>query len=198
MQILEECKLMKVLEERFRDELSVLHDSEKQQGNGLFKIAEAATCHHLKKLLLEHIDQSESLVEKFAQIFTAFGEDATGKSCKFTAALMRSWNRSVVDFKDTSALDAAILAYAIKIEHYQNTSYGCLYEWAVQLGNREVARLLEELLVEEKSVIQALTDQAFLPCYLGVLKVTCISCDRYGHKISGIAELIGNGDCKPF
>lgn len=46
--------------------------------------------------------------------------------------------------------DAAIIACAQAVEHYEIARYGTLAQWAKDMGRAEVASLLERSLQEEK------------------------------------------------
>lgn len=91
---------------------------------------------------------------------------------------------------DSPALTAALIACAQKIEHQEIASYGCLREWAVLLGSKETAGLIEELLDQEKTANQALIKLAKFRCNPEALDETAptsTSSDRFGHEIVGSA-----------
>lgn len=54
-------------------------------------------------------------------------------------------------------LDAALLAAAQAVEHYEITRYGTLIAWAEELGQAPVAKLLTTTLNEEKAADKKLT-----------------------------------------
>jgi ferritin-like metal-binding protein YciE len=53
--------------------------------------------------------------------------------------------------EDKAVLDAAIVANAQAVEHYEMCRYGTLIAWAEELGHDEIVRLLTTNLNEEKS-----------------------------------------------
>jgi ferritin-like metal-binding protein YciE len=64
------------------------------------------------------------------------------------------------DFKGSPAINAALIAAAQKVEHYEIASYGCLHEWAGVIGNTKAAGILAEILAEEKAANESLTEIA--------------------------------------
>jgi ferritin-like metal-binding protein YciE len=62
--------------------------------------------------------------------------------------------------KDSPALDAALIAAAQKVEHYEIASYGCCCTYAKMLNYEEAGRVLHETLDEEKQTDQKLTELA--------------------------------------
>ena len=97
---------------------------------------------------------------KVAQVFECFGEKATRKSCKGTIGLLEEGEEIVEKFKGSPAIDAALIAAAQKVEHYEMAAYGCLHQWAGLLGQSEACDLLQEILDEEKTADQTLTELA--------------------------------------
>ena len=177
---------MNALTGLFLEELSVRYDSEQQQAGGLSKIAAAATCPHLQKLLFAHHGETESHVEKLGQVFKALGEEAKGATCEITAALLRGCEITATKHHGSPALNAALIACAQKIEHQEIASYGCLREWAVLMGSQETAGLLEELLDQEKNANQSLIKLARFRCNKEASDETgnaFSSSDRFGHEI---------------
>ena len=74
--------------------------------------------------------------------------------------LLEEGDEIAADFKGSPAINAALISAAQKVEHYEMASYGCLHEWAGLLGNEQAARLLKEILDEEKAANEALTELA--------------------------------------
>ena len=87
-----------------------------------------------------------------------------GETCEATVGLIEEAEEIASDFKGSPAINAALVCAAQKIEHYEIASYGCLHEWAKLLGNDEAAALLEEILEEEKSANDGLTELARATC----------------------------------
>ena len=151
---------MKTLEVLFLDELADMYDAEQRIVRALPKMAKAATCTDLKKAILSHLKETKGHVTKLERVFTSFGKKARGKKCEATVGLLEEGDEIAADFKGSPSINAALISAAQKVEHYEIASYGCLHEWAGVLGNEKAARLLEEILDEEKAADEGLTELA--------------------------------------
>ena len=74
--------------------------------------------------------------------------------------LLEEGDEIAADFNGSEAINAALISAAQKVEHHEMASYGCLHEWAGLLGNKQAARLLEEILDEETAANDTLTNLA--------------------------------------
>jgi len=151
---------MKTLKELFLDELADMYDAEHRLIKALPKMAKAATCDDLKGAFQSHLKETEGHVKKLEQVFQAFGEKAKAKKCEATVGLLEEGDEIAAEFKGSPAINAALIAAAQKVEHYEIASYGCLHEWAGLLANEQAAGLLEEILAEEKAADETLTGLA--------------------------------------
>ena len=151
---------MKTLEDLFLDELADMYDAEQRIVKALPKLAKAATCPDLKAAMQSHLKETEGHVKKLEQVFQCFGEKAKGKTCEATKGLVEEGDEIAAEFKGSSAINAALIAAAQKVEHYEMASYGCLHEWAGLLDNQKAAGLLQEILGEEKAANEKLTGLA--------------------------------------
>jgi ferritin-like metal-binding protein YciE len=151
---------MKTLNDLFLDEIADIYDAERRIVKALPKMAKAATCPDLKKGFEKHLKETEKHVKRLEQVFQTLGKKARGKTCEATVGLLEEGDEMAADFKGSPAINAALIAAAQKVEHYEMASYGCLHEWAGLLGNKKAASLLEQTLDEEKAANQSLTDLA--------------------------------------
>ena len=87
-------------------------------------------------------------------------KSAKGEASNAIEGLINECTELMVAFKDSSALDAGIIAGAQAIEHYEITCYGTLKAWAEQLGKQQAVSLLSESLTEETATDEALTELA--------------------------------------
>lgn len=142
------------------DELADMYDAERRILKALPKLAKAATCPNLKKAFQSHSTETEGHVKKLEQVFQAFNLKARGKTCEATVGLLKEGDEIAAEFKGSPAINAALIAAAQKVEHYEMASYGCLHEWAELLGNKSAAGLLEKILEEEKDANAALNELA--------------------------------------
>lgn len=155
---------MKTLNDLFLNELSDIYDAEKRLVKALPKMAKAATSEDLKEGILAHQKETEGHVKTLEQVFKCFGVKATGQTCEATVGLLAEADEIMAEFKGSPAINAALIAAAQKVEHYEMASYGCLHEWAGVLGNQEAAELLQGILEEEKAANDALTELALENC----------------------------------
>jgi ferritin-like metal-binding protein YciE len=151
---------MKTLKDLFLDELADMYDAEHRIVKALPKMAKAATSFDLKEAIQSHLKETQGHVTKLEQVFQTFDEKAKGKKCEATVGLLAEGDEIAAEFKGSSAINAALIAAAQKVEHYEMASYGCLQEWAGLLGNQEAAGLLQEILEQEKAANETLTDLA--------------------------------------
>lgn len=151
---------MKTLEDLFLDELADMYDAEQRIVKALPKMAKAATCDDLKAAIQSHLKETEGHVKKLEQVFQCFGEKAKGKTCEATKGLLEEGDEIAAEFKGSPAINAALIAAAQKVEHYEMASYGCLHEWAGLLENQKAVTILQGILEEEKAANEALTELA--------------------------------------
>jgi ferritin-like metal-binding protein YciE len=150
----------KTLKDLFLDELADMYDAERRIAKALPKLAKAATSPDLKAAFESHLEETEGHVQKLEAVFHAFDEKAKGKTCEATVGLLKEGDEIAAEFKGSPALNAALIAAAQKVEHYEMASYGCLHEWAGLLGNQEAAGLLKQILEEEKGANESLNELA--------------------------------------
>jgi ferritin-like metal-binding protein YciE len=65
-----------------------------------------------------------------------------------------------VPVEDEAVLDAALIAAAQAVEHYEIARYGSLIAWARALGRDDCANILQQNLAEEKAADKKLTEMA--------------------------------------
>jgi ferritin-like metal-binding protein YciE len=147
---------MSTLRETFLDELADIYDAEHQLTKALPKMAKAAENDELKAGFEEHLRQTETHVERVERVFQALGEKARAKKCKAMKGLIEEGAELISD----DAGDAALIAAAQKVEHYEIAGYGSLKSWAQLMGEDEAVELLEQTLEEEKETDGKLTELA--------------------------------------
>ena len=121
-------------------------------------MAEAATCGALAKAFQKHKKETEGQIRILEQVFELMGEKAEGKKCDAMAGLIKEAKSMIKDTEDdTFTRDAGLVLAAQKSEHYEIASYGTLVEFAQQMGELKVAKLLQKILDEEKKTDVSLT-----------------------------------------
>jgi len=147
---------MQPLKDLFLAELADRYDAEKRLVRALPKVARAATCTHLQKLVRSHLAETIGHVKKLETVFKSFGTKVKAKKCEATIGLLKEGDEIAAEFKDSPALNAALISVAQKVEHYEIASYGCLREWAGLLGQQTASLVLNGILVEERAMNQKL------------------------------------------
>ncbi|MEP6662284.1 MAG: ferritin-like domain-containing protein [Verrucomicrobiota bacterium] len=147
---------MSNLTDTFIEELKDLYDAENQLTKALPKMAEAAQHEELKAGFEEHLEQTRTHIERLEQVFEIFDQTPKRKTCKAMKGLIEEGS----DLIDEEAGDAALIAAAQKVEHYEIASYGSLAAWARLLDKEDAVDLLEETLEEEKETDAKLTEIA--------------------------------------
>lgn len=151
---------MQTLKNLFIAELADIYDAEKRIVKALPKMAKAATCPHLKAAILGHLEETKSHVTKLEEVFACFELKPKGTTCEATVGLLKEGEGIAEEFKGSPAINAALIAAAQKVEHYEMATYGCLHEWAELLGSKKAASLLKGILHEEKGANKSLNDLA--------------------------------------
>jgi len=151
---------MKTLKNLFLNELADMYDAEKRLVKALPKLAKAATCPDLQAAIRSHLKETEGHVKKLEHVFQAFDKKAKGQTCEATVGLLEEGDEIASEFKGSPAINAALISAAQKVEHYEIASYGCLHEWAGLLENEKAAALIQEILDEENTANEKLSELA--------------------------------------
>ncbi len=142
------------------EELKDIYSAEKQLLKALPKMAKNASSEGLKSALQEHLQITQRQVERLEEVFGLLGKPAKAKTCKAMQGLVEEGNEMMEEDAEDAVMDAAIIAAAQKVEHYEMASYGTVRTWARLCGEEEAADLLQETLDEEGEADKRLTDLA--------------------------------------
>jgi ferritin-like metal-binding protein YciE len=148
------------LRELYVDQLRDLYDAENQLIKALPKMAKGATSDELREGIEEHLEQTKNQVQRLEQIFERLGEKPKGEKCKGMEGVIKEGSETLEKDMDEHTKDAAIIAAAQRVEHYEIAGYGTARTYANLLGESEAAELLQETLDEEKETDQKLTQLA--------------------------------------
>ena len=148
------------LHKLFLDELADVLSAEQQLTKALPKLAKAAQSDELREALEQHLEETEEHISRLEQVAESLDETLKKKTCKAMQGLIAEGDDIVKEQKDSSALDAGIIAACQKVEHYEIASYGTLVGWAEQMGHSQAVELLRETLQEEKAADEKLTSIA--------------------------------------
>jgi ferritin-like metal-binding protein YciE len=138
-------------------ELQDIYHAEGQILKALPKMIKAATSGELKAAFEEHRLQTQVQVERLDQVFQLLGLPAKGKKCDGMAGLLEEGKKTMAQDAEPAVLDAALIASAQKVEHYEIAAYGCVCTYAEMLGYDQVHDLLGQNLDEEETTDQRLT-----------------------------------------
>src|ERR1700735_3669329 len=114
----------------------------------------------LKQGFQTHLRETENHVKRLEQAFELIGKKAQGVDCPAIDGIIKEAKEVAGEVDDKSVLDAALIAAAQAVEHYEMTRYGTLIAWAKQLGHQDVVSLLQQTLSEERATDQKLTSVA--------------------------------------
>ena len=148
------------LQELFVHELKDVLDAERQITKALPKMAKAAESEELAAAFEEHLAQTEQQIERLETIFKNLDKAARGKHCPGMEGIIKEGEEMIKEEDAGPTLDAAMIAGAQKVEHYEIASYGTLVEYAKLLGLDDAVELLQATLAEEKETDEKLTQIA--------------------------------------
>ena len=142
------------------EELKDNYEAEKQLTKALPKLIRAAQSPELQEALQDHLAVTQEQVDRMEQVFEALGQTAKAKPCEGMKGLIKEGAEALERDASEPFFDAAIIAAAQRVEHYEIAAYGSVRELADRLGNKKAVELLEESLNEEKEADQKLTEVA--------------------------------------
>jgi ferritin-like metal-binding protein YciE len=148
---------LKSLDDLLVHELQDIFDAEKQITKALPKMIKAASHPELQAAFEEHLEQTEGQIERLHQVFKLLGLPAKGKKCDGMAGLIEEGKKILEEDAVPSVKDAALIAAAQKVEHYEIASYGCVCTYAEMLGYEQVHDLLGQTLDEEETTDEKLS-----------------------------------------
>lgn len=148
------------LHDLYVDELKDIHSAERQLLRALPRMAKAAESPELRSAFESHLKETEKQVERLDKIFAELEKKATGKKCKGMEGLIEEGKEMMEEEADPAVMDAALIAAAQRVEHYEIAAYGCVRNYAELLGYSSAARLLQQSLDEEEAADKKLSQLA--------------------------------------
>lgn len=145
------------IQELFVNELKDIYSAEKQITKALPKMAKATTSPALRAAFENHLQETLGQIERLDQIFETLGKSAKGKVCHGMQGVIEEGSEVLEDTDKGIVRDAALISAAQRVEHYEMAAYGCVREYAMLLGQKDAARLLEKTLEEEKAADEKLS-----------------------------------------
>ena len=152
---------IKTLNDLFVHQLKDIYYAEQQITKSLPDMIDKATNPQLKEGFRKHLEQTKEHVSRLEEVFRMHGAEPSGVDCPAIDGILEEADDVAGDTKeDTAVLDAALIAAAQAVEHYEITRYGTLIAWAKQLGRADCASVLKQTLEEEEATDQILTQLA--------------------------------------
>jgi len=145
------------LKELLVDELKDLYSAEKQIVRALPKIIKAVSTPELQHGLSNHLEETKGQVVRLEKIGELLGKKMTGKTCVGMKGVLEEGSEVLEDTDKGIVRDAALISACQRVEHYEMAGYGSARDIAKQLGQTEIASLLDETLTEEENADKTLT-----------------------------------------
>ena len=153
-------KDIKTLDDLFVHTLQDIYYAENQITKALPKMIGMATDQGLKASFEQHLRETQNQIKRLEQVFQMHGQSPKAVTCPAMDGIIKEANEISGEIGDKEVLDAALLASAQAVEHYEITRYGTLIAWAKQLGRQDCASVLQQNLDEEYATDKKLTAMA--------------------------------------
>lgn len=153
-------KDIKTMDDLFVHTLRDIYYAEKQIVKNLPKMIDKATDPELRKGFEKHLVETEGHVTRVEEVFRMHGVEAKAVNCPAIDGILKEADEVAGEIDDKRVLDAALVAAAQAVEHYEMTRYGTLVAWAKELGRSDCAAVLQKNLDEETATDRKLTELA--------------------------------------
>ena len=145
------------MDDLFVHTLRDIYYAENQIAKSLPDMVEKATDAKLKQGFQTHLIETQNQIKRLEQVFRMHGVEAQGVDCPAIDGILEEAEDVAGEVEDKAVLDAALIASAQAVEHYEITRYGSLVAWAKRLGRTDCASVLQQNLDEEKATDSKLT-----------------------------------------
>jgi ferritin-like metal-binding protein YciE len=150
-------KPIKNLDDLFVHTLQDVYYAEQKITKALPKMIAKVSDTQLQEAFRSHLEETKGQIKRLEQVFKMHNAEAKAVTCPAIDGIIAEAEEIMGDSKDSEVLDAAALAAAQAVEHYEIARYGTLIAWARQLGRSDCAGVLEPTLNEEKAADRKLT-----------------------------------------
>jgi ferritin-like metal-binding protein YciE len=140
----------------FVDQIKDLYDAENRLTEALPKMADAANSSQLRQAFLDHLRETQGHVSRLEQVFNAVNVEPERETCDAMKGLIAEGETMIKAKGDPTIKDAALIAAAQRVEHYEISGYGTARSFAQRLGLTQAANLLQQTLNEEKAADEKL------------------------------------------
>jgi ferritin-like metal-binding protein YciE len=149
------------LHELFLEQLKDLYSAETQLIEALPQMAEASHDSTLRKGFEVHLEETKEHARRLVEIFQGLDAgEPTGKTCQAMKGLIKEGQETIGEDASPAVKDAALIAAAQRVEHYEIAGYGTVVTYAELMGHKRAVELLEETLKEEGATDKKLTAAA--------------------------------------
>lgn len=148
---------LQTLHDLFVEQLQDLYSAEKQLVEALPKMASAASHDELKQAFEHHLQETRDHVSRLDDIFGELGKQPGGETCEAMQGLVKEGEEIVSAQGDPAVKDAALIAAAQRVEHYEIAAYGTVRTFANDLDLGNAKDLLDQTLDEESNADKLLT-----------------------------------------
>lgn len=145
------------MDDLFVHTLRDIYYAEHQIRRALPDMIDKATSPELKQSFQTHMRETEQQIVRLQEVFRIHGVEEKGVNCPAIDGILEEANEVAGEVDDKQVLDAALIAAAQSVEHYEITRYGTLVAWAKQLGRSDCAALLKQNLDEEAATDEKLS-----------------------------------------
>jgi ferritin-like metal-binding protein YciE len=151
---------IRTMDDLFVHQLEDVYYAEHQIEKALPDMMDKATDAELKRGFKTHLAETKKQIKRLEQVFKKLDQEPKGTECPAIDGIIEEANDVAGEIEDKEVLDAALIAAAQAVEHYEITRYGTLVVWAKQLGRKDLATILGETLREEVATDKKLTGMA--------------------------------------
>lgn len=148
--------LTELLEEQIKD----LYNAENQLLKALPRMAKKASSEELKQAFTLHAEETQGQIDRLEQVCEELGFNPKGKTCAAMKGLIEEGKEVMEEDGHEGVLDAALIAAAQRIEHYEIAAYGTVRTMAELLGHDSAVKAFQETLDEEEATDEKLTEVA--------------------------------------
>ena len=141
----------------FLSELKDIYSAEKQAVRVYPRLAKSISSPQLKDALQVHLEETKKQIERLDRVFEILEKRSGGKTCEGMKGLIEEGMEMVEEVDKGPVLDAALIAAAQRMEHYEIAAYGTVAAFAKEIGEKEIVQLLTATLEEEKATDKKLT-----------------------------------------
>jgi ferritin-like metal-binding protein YciE len=145
------------LNDLFVHTLEDIYFAERQILKALPKMVKTAQSKQLAKAFDDHLQETKEHVSRLEAVFKGLGKKPKGEECPAIEGIIKEAEELMSSIKDPDTRDAAMIAAAQAVEHYEITRYGTLVSWGQLLGLKDAVKPLSATLKEEHKADATLT-----------------------------------------